>query len=328
MKTSRWLALPVALVVLFSFVSCDGYPNDWPGVAHSWWTSRGGCPDLEGDYDGIDYDFLVYFGVGSPSDRWRDHHARVTQARDGEWLKLDIAPSSKGMRGLLGELGSRQTRFRGLGFPVTLHRGGQFRCSGGWLYSLARDETGGDGFAYVEMRFAKDRKGGLVAKLVTRHAQSIGWADSPSIPLGHSNTTGWMHWPARDPADDLAVAALEGMRLRRASWINHGSSVPTYVTNFHQTPVCARIVREFRVAGQKPIVSALGNRPSRGATLRCPDDAGEIGPIDTAIAQLDIPGASAAFGDYRLEWQRLDRLAEPWRVEPIADVRELPMTKN
>jgi len=234
-----WLRVVLLALLLPLLTACsDNYPSEWPG-AKGMFTARKGwsCPNLEGDYTNVSSDILVLFGVGSTRDRWRDHHARITQADDGSWMRLDLGLNAKGMRAARGEQAQGEPGFGGLGRSITLKEDGQYFCRNGWLYSHARDQVGDDDFRYEALRMGKDRSGALIAGETIRSSQSLGWGDSPGVPLGHGERTRWYRWDVRDPADEAAVTRLEEVRPRRATGINAGHSVPTYFSNVHTRPI-------------------------------------------------------------------------------------------
>jgi len=323
---STILLLAVTLVL----AGCDdGYPDNLPRLAGSWFSRQGACPDLRGDYQDVSFQFMLKFGLGSSLDLWNRHHAHITQAVDGSWLDIELGLSAAGMRAARGERGKDEPMFSGLGRGQRLRLGDHYRCRGGWLHVLAREGSGDDNFRYESTRFAKDRSGGLIAEEIVSRAQTIGWADSRAISLGRGHETRWSRWPLRDPGDAAAVAALEGVRLTRADWINNGRSVPTYFSNFHLDPICARLVREWRIDGQKPIISLADEiRRSRDEPTRpfqCPQESGEMASLSTTIWQIDVPEPDSALGDYRVEWQRIDQFDRAWNIIPIKDVRTLPI---
>ncbi len=330
-QAMRRLCAAILLVSLLASLSgCgDEYPADWPSKKGMFTARKGGsCPDLEGDYTNVSSELLVMFGVGSTSDRWRDHHARITQADDGSWLHIELGLNAKGMQAAIGTRAKGEAGFGGLGRSTTLKENAHYYCRNGWLYSYARDHTGDENFGSQYLRFGKDRAGGLIAGGVVTMAQSVRWGDSPSIPLGQGKFARWFRWEPRDPGDEAAVARLEGVRLQRASWINPGGHVPTYFSNLTTKPICARLVQVWRIAGQSPVITRGNTTTSSddaGKPYGCPQDSGTMGAITTTIWQVDVPNPDSVLGDYRVEWQRVDRLGQPWNVIPIADVRGLPV---
>ncbi|MBK8287100.1 MAG: hypothetical protein IPK97_20795 [Ahniella sp.] len=307
----------------------DQYPKDWPRPAGSWWSRLGSCPDLRGDYGDMTFRFPSQFGMGSTMDRWSANHARITQAEDGSWMRVEFGLTAEGLRAARGEQGVDEPSFQGVGHTMVLRESDHYRCSGGWLHSLAREEVDGDSMRYEELRFAKDREGGLIASETTTREQSIGWGDSPGVSLGRGTRVDWQRWPPREPNDEAEVRKLEGIKVQRAGWINNGRSVPTYFSNFYQKPICARLVRSWRIDGQKPIVTRADEmRRSRDEVVpdvSCPTDSGEMAPLMTTIWQVDVPDPDSALGDYRIEWQHLGQVDEPWQVHAIQDVRTLPI---
>lgn len=326
MKRNGSVVSTILLVmVTLMLAGCrPGYPDDWPRPAGNWFSRQGSCPDLRGDYTDVSSPFMHKFGFGSTRDQWHSHHARITQAADGSWLEIELGLTAAGFRAARGEQGKDEPTYSGLGRGQRLRQGDHYRCSGGWLHVLAREGSGDDSFRSESMRFAKDRSGALIAEQVVSREQSIGWADSPRIDLGRGSETRWSRWPVRDPADAAAVAALEGVRLIRGNWKN-GYSVPTYFSNLYLHPICARLVREWRIDGQQPIINgADSNGHDERFTEQCPEDSGEMGMISSSVWQVDAPEPTSALGDYRIEWQHIEQLDQPWHIISIKDVRELP----
>ncbi len=330
MNLNRSGSLVLACLIGLLLAGCgDQYPKDWPSPAGNWFSRLGSCPDLRGDYADMTFRFPAQFGMGSAMDRWNGNHARITQADDGSWMRVEFGLTAEGLRAARGEQGPDDRTFQGVGRMMELRESDHYRCSGGWLYSLARDGIEGDSIRYEELRFAKDRESGLIASETTSSEQSIGWADSPRVSLGRGTRVQWHRWPPRDPNDEAEVRKLEGIKVQRAGWINHGRSVPTYFSNFFLSPICARLVRTWRIDGQKPIVTRADEirrgRDDPKPDVSCPADSGEMSPLMTTIWQVDVPDPDSALGDYRIEWQKLDQVNEPWQVFEIKDVRSLPI---
>ncbi len=77
------------------------YPDDWPKPDPGWFSRKGGCPDLAGDYDSVnsELDWLLSanpdFEVAQKT--WSEHHARIEQADDGSWLRITMNLNSRGL---------------------------------------------------------------------------------------------------------------------------------------------------------------------------------------------------------------------------------------
>lgn len=323
----------LALFAIVAVVACiglavsrpTGYPGEWPRPAGSWFSRHGDCPDVAGDYDEVPPEILQYFGVGSTRDRWSHHHARLVQADDGSWLRIELGLNSTGMRVALGDVPGE--RMQGLGRGTTLRKGEHYTCSGGWIHSIARAGSEGDSLRHEDLRMAKDAGGGLIVGETNSMEGSIGWGDSPRISTGRGNQNRWYRWAPRGATDDAFVASLQAVTLARAPWINNGRSVPTFFSNKHLMPICARLVREWRVNGMDRVVVRANTQSSAAdptvLPAQCPEDSGRMGAMTTTIWQVDIPDGDTALGPPRIEWQRIDALDRPWNRIEIDDVRML-----
>ncbi len=320
----------VAASCLLAGCGTDGYPDDWASpngmlAARKGWS----CPNLEGDYDDVSYELLRMLGTGSSVDRWHDHHARITQADDGSWLRIEPALNARGMRAVRGEQAKGERAYAGRGSAVTIRYGDHFTCSNGWLYSLARQQVEVDGTKYEELRFGLDKGGALIAGTKTAFEETIGWGDA-SASMGESSRMHWRRWEVRDVADIDAVTALEGVRLQRGHWMN-GSRVPVFFGNFQGRPVCARLVQPWRTSNEKPVVSRADETTrtdDTGKPWGCPADSGTMDALATTHWDVWPPEPDGSFGEPRVEWQSVDHLDEPWHIVPITDARTLPVRRR
>ncbi len=326
----NWPLLIVLVVLAWALKGClrdtKNYPETWPSARgllidrKGWW-----CPNLEGEYRDANWAFAYVFGVGPRRADWGRHVARITQADDGSSLRLDFSLGAEGMRAVrAGEM----SMTRGTSFTLT--EGTDYRCTMGWLYirNFDRGGTGGSGFAHEETGIGKDRSGALIVDETVSDDQSIGWGDSQRIPLGRGSRHRWYRWEARDPSDEAEAARLEGITLRRTGFLD-GDKVKTWFANFHRQALCVRLVQpEDRVSNPADLTSDFWTRQKPLTVERkpgeCPADSDAVGPIRGTMHAMRPTDYRGSVRAYRVEWQYLDRVEEPWHVIDIPDVRELP----
>ena len=116
------------------------YPKDWPRPAWTFLSHRGGCPDLNGTFTAVNSElpWLLgpdpdYFVARHP---WSASRATIVQSPDGDAMTIAFSLSPKGFE----DYRERTIKYNGQSSgrvsaePLTLKRGVDFECSGGWLY--------------------------------------------------------------------------------------------------------------------------------------------------------------------------------------------------
>lgn len=323
------LAALLGLIVVL-LVQCrpSAYPGDWPRPASSLLSRKGGCPDLAGRYDHVRGELRFLLGprpdFQQSAGSWAEHVASVTQADDGSWVKVRFELNEAGLRAFREgrPAGKRAGRDDGL----DLVRGVDFDCFGGWLYNLHFPAFGGTGDRRSELRFARDRDGGLIADAVIDRQNSFGWGDSPGIDLWRSDDHRWYRWAQRSDAMDGAIRALEDVVISRFSWTHGERNIPTRIENFHLAPLCARLVETYPVASipvqyHLPPQFSLARGQSH-AEPGCPEHWGRFEAMSQMLHQMEV-GEQAP--SYRFEWRLAARPEAAPTVVEISDVRGLPV---
>ncbi len=305
------------------------YPDDWPKPDSGWWSRKGGCPDLVGDYDSVNSELSWLLSADPDFEKvipvWSEHHARVEQADDGSWLKITMELNSRGF----DDYSTRMLKFNwensGLqnGNVLELKVGEEYACSGGWLKSLRFEQAEKvHGMQRKSLQLRRDKDGGLIAGATLEIDQSFSWAGSRPIPLGSSDGTKWYRWPKRDPADDVTLSAMQKVDLRRYPWVNNGTRVPIRFTSFFLAPICVRYFDgDYAIAvhGPEQVRSRDDRRPPAPA---CPESWGKFDFGEVFRKELTIPNENSR--QYRIEWFVLGDDESKPEIIRITDARKLP----
>lgn len=306
------------------------YPDDWPSPDPGWLSRKGGCPDLAGDYDSVNSELSWLFSA-NPDYRvarktWSEHHARVEQADDGSWLRITMNLNSRGFE----DYRERMLKFNqeSSGLPIEglleLKAGEDYECSGGWLEGLRFAQAKEvQGLQRKSLQLRTDKSGGLIAGATVEIDQSLAWGDSEPIPLGKRKGTQWFRWPKRDPADDQALLAMQGVDVRRYPWVNNGRYVPVRFTSFFLAPIRVRFYDgDYAIVlhGPEQVRSRDDRRPPAPA---CPESWGKFDFGEVFRRELKVPDDFPR--KYRIEWFVLGEDASKPEVIRIADARKLPV---
>lgn len=77
------------------------YPGDWPRVASSWLSRKGGCPDLSGTFDGENGDLLYLLGRDPDFEKSTlfqpEHRVKLEMAADGKTLDISTRFNERGL---------------------------------------------------------------------------------------------------------------------------------------------------------------------------------------------------------------------------------------
>ena len=305
------------------------YPEDWPLPARHFLSNKGGCPDLNAVYTGVNSElsWLLepnpdYFGRNRPV--WMDSRASFAQTADGNTVTIVFSFSPKG----LDEFRTRTLKYnteslgRVTAPSMTLERGKDFECEGGWLYSkYFPQEEAEHGWQRKTLKLGRDRSGGLVAGATVAKNSSIGWGDSARVSLGSRNDTRWYRWPKDDPDTDTTLAKLQSVDLHRYSWKNqNGTAIPIRFTSFYLEPICVRVV-ESDASGNEWVYVRSG--PEQGKSeVRCPQKWGKFEFGQVLRANMDVQTSTSHH--YRIEWFPWSaRDAKP-NVIDVANAQDLP----
>ena len=318
------------MLLVLSGCGVRDYPKDWPNPDSGWWSRKGGCPDLVGDYDSVNSELSWLLSANPDYEVARkvgyENRARVEQADDGSWLRITTSLNSRGLDDYRARMLKYNLEGGGLSGAAVLELkvGEEYECSGGWLKSLRFEQAEkAHGMQRKSLQLREDKDGGLIAGATLKVDQSFAWGDSRPIPLGGSEGTKWYRWPKRDPADDEALSTMQGVDLRRYPWVNNGTRVPIRFTSFVLERICVRYYDGdlgVRAGGLRQVHSRDDRRPP---AQECPDTWGKLDFGEAFRQELTVPGDSPR--EYRIEWFVLGSEASKPEVIRIADVRKLPV---
>jgi hypothetical protein len=307
----------------------SGYPKDWPKPAGSLFARKGGCPDLNATYTGVNSELAWLLGsnpdsFGSSRSTWPDSRAALVQSADGNKLTITFSFSPKGFANFRDREIKYNTESNGSAAapPMKLERGRDFECQGGWLYGKHfPQDSAAHGWQRKELKVGRDKSGGLIAGATTGKESSIGWADSPRISLGNYDETTWHRWAKDDPDTDAALARLQSVDLRRYWWKNRGdTAMPIRFTSFYLEPICVRVV-ETNSAGYESISPHSGPE-RRKSGIECPPKWGKYDFGEVLRTDMDIQTDSST--RYRIEWFAWSARESKPNVIDVANVHELP----
>ena len=324
--------LLVCGLMLLALTGCAerDYPDDWPKPDPGWFSRKGGCPDLAGDYDSVNSELSWLFSANPDyhvaRKTWSEHHARVEQADDGSWLRITMNLNSRGFEDYRERMLKFNFENNGLSMDglLDLKVDEDYECSGGWLSALRFEQAEKvGGLQRKSLRLRRDKSGGLIAGATVEIDQSASWGDSRPIPLGSAKGTQWFRWPKRDPADDEALLAMQEVDVHRFPWVNNGTHIPIRVTSFFLVPICVRFYDGdygYAVNGPEQRRSRDDRRPPAPV---CPESWGKFDFGEVFRNELTVPGDFPR--KYRIEWFVLGEDESKPEVINITDVRKLPV---
>ncbi len=304
------------------------YPGEWPRAASSLLSRKGGCPDLSGDFDGVDGRLLFLLGRDpdfEKSIRFQpEHRAKLTMAADGQTLDIATSVNERGLVQMRERMLSYNQDYVDVDSIVRLVRGTDFDCAGGWLHSLRFPQSESQhGMRRMELRVARDADDGLIAGARLRLEQSVGWADSRRIPLGSHDETRWHRWPSWPREAEAALAAAQSVALHRHGWINHGRSVPTRFTSFYVEPICLRYEQYGRFSAPHG-PEMRRQREDRGPPPpECPQGWGKFDLGEVFRTGMDL--SSGATQRYRIVWFPLSEGEQAQREIVVSNPMALPL---
>lgn len=246
MKQSHFLRL-VHLALVLVLAGCDNgqpYQKDWPRIDRGWlpWLGNG-CPDLNGRYDNTDINLLSLLSHDVPPQRafYQTHQAEIVMSPDRSELTLHFSLNEAGLCHFKDYQLRYNKDFGDFANDVHLVRGQDYHCSSKWLYPTQPLEGNN---RLRKIGFTRENKGGLVAKIVSEEDVTLSInAAAPTWHLGTHNVTSWEHWPARNPAKDAKLSALEDVVILQHKHIATSERTPTRTTSFVMEPVCVEIAR-------------------------------------------------------------------------------------
>jgi len=304
------------------------YPSDWPRVASSLLSGKGGCPDLSGDFDGVDGSLLYLLGRDpdfEKSIRFQpEHRATLTMAADGKTLEIATGVNERGLAVFRERMLTYNQEYVHVDQVVRLKRGNDYDCAGGWLHSLHFPQAQAQhGMRRMELRVARDADDGLIAGARLRIDQSVGWGDSRGIPLWARNETRWYRWPSRPREADAALAAAQSVTLHRYGWINHGRSVPTRFTSFYVEPICLRYEQYGRFSAPHGPEMRRGRDAIGPPPPECPKGWGKFDLGEVFRTGMDLPNDTPQ--RYRFVWFVLSEGEQAQREIVVTNPMTLPL---
>lgn len=309
-RRCAWMACCIVGMLALSACDTSEYPDDWPGHAWGLFSRKGGCPDLVGEYDGVNEEFVGLFYGGQAlvkSENYAEHRAIVTQADDGSWLEIAIRINERGMEQL--EAGTVGGNVWGGYRHIKRRRGNDYQCFSGWVES-------------DDWKMGRDRSGALIAHWSMEIEGSIGWGDSQRISTGTGVRNFWRRWPARDTTRNAALAKQGHFLLRRAEWINGGRSTPVYISAFFAEPLCARFVHRYGRRPEQVRMFAIGTVADKPGPLDCPVGWARVASGETQLQEMNLADEDGE--QYRFEWFRHGENPPLAHVIEINDVGALP----
>jgi hypothetical protein len=346
MKTParRWLYW-IAIFTVIGYIgarqfNAEDYPDDWPSpsVLPGW---RGGCPNIAGEYDGVDQSIprmLAGKEVWESGVRaWFEHKAAIVQAKDGSSLSITFALNERGLtRHREHVLKHGQAWPNGHFAPLELNSRNHYDCSMRWLTLDSRA-----GYRHGEagpgrVRLSVDRKGNLIVGYTKQERKGFGDLFGQSIgPNWTSDTTRWVRWTRRDPAADVALKAAQSFSITRMKHYAaaHGSRQLITLGNFTGEDVCARL---WDQAGRDPDDPKSGIRNAGGVIgeqkrakdgslyvdLPCPDGWEWLRATEFRNYFVEID--EGVVRDYRVAHRPLAKPDAPPTVREVGEIAALP----
>lgn len=304
------------------------YPGDWPRAATSLLSRKGGCPDLSGDFDGVDGHLLFLLGPNPDFEQsihfQPEHRAKLTMAADGKSLDIATRVNERGLAVFRERMLANNEEYVYVEKIVRLRRGNDYDCAGGWLHSLHFPQPESQhGMRRMELRVARDADDGLIAGARLRLDQSVGWADSHRIPLGAHDETRWHRWPSRPHEAEAALAAAQSVTLHRYGWTNHGGSVPTRLTSFYVEPICLRYEQYGSVSAPQGPEMRRGRDDIGPPPPQCPQGWGKFDLGEVFRTGMDL--SSGAAHRYRFVWFPLSEGEQTQREIVVTNPMALPL---
>lgn len=341
--SKRWLYWIVIFTVIGYIgarqFNAEEYPDDWPSPAiFAGW--RGGCPNLAGEYDGVDHRIPRMLKQQPEWERgirpWFEHKAKVEQSSNGSTLRITFALNERGLpkhRDHVLQHGSAWPS--GHSETLELNRKDHYDCSMRWLtLDTAHDADTGES-KNGRVRLSVDRQGNLVLGYTKQEWTSFGVFFGQSIgPTWKTDKTRWVRWTKRPKEADAALAAVQSLsvtRLKRHAV--HGPQQLIALGNFTGGDVCARL---WDQAGPDPDAPRAGIRNSAGfigmrkrmpggsivTEQPCPEGWEVLRA--TQVQNYFVYVTEGAARDYRVAWRPLaEPDAEPARLT-LGDVTALP----
>ncbi len=239
--TPRWMLPACAVLLLAACSRTPGYPHDWPPAAPDLF----GCPDLSGEYEGVDGNLPALLAPERNFGKrfYHEHGVRIERdAGDGHYT-LTLRRNARGLAAFRDwHLKYNQNSAGDGGFVrIELEKGEDYDCERGWFigtkWAIMEQPVGEP--EHMRLALAKDRSGNLVAGITTRQEDTISWADAKVASLGKREHTHWLHWPKSPPGAEAALRAAGSVSLVRYAWRNGGGTiVPTRFTNYTADTIC------------------------------------------------------------------------------------------
>lgn len=318
------------LAISATLVACapPDYPPNWPEPVNSWFARKGGCPDLTGDFDAVRTE-LTWMLLASRQNTATDkyHHeqrARISQADDGNWLRIELSLNEKGLR----DYRENQLRFN-LEDPMpfrtlTLYRDQDYRCRGGWLESLHYPQASSTtGVQRKLARFRRDADGGLVAETVSAVERTLSYTSAEGAAFITTDERDWQRWPSRQPEADLRLASEQSVSLYRYKWQNGASGIPTRFNNYRMQPICLQVHAFGTVtAPAGPELRRSRDDPS-APPPQCPPGWGKFDPGE--VLRREFALAEYGGAAQQIVWFPLEQGESGRQFILVDDAKNLPL---
>jgi hypothetical protein len=290
----RWTVIALLATLLAACSRTPGYPHDWPAASPALF----GCPDLGGEYDGVDANLPALLAPERNFGKRFYHEHSVLVERDpgdGHYT-LTLRRNARGLAAFRDwHLKYNQNSTGDGGFVrIELEKGEDYECSNGWLIGTKwaiMEQPRGDP-EHIRLALAKDRSGNLVAGVTTRSESTIMWADAQVASLGKHDHTTWLHWPKRAPGAEEELRAAGSVSLVRYAWRNGGGKlVPTRFANYTADTICVDAPGMEHWEVRPPAhPSTQGPRPAAKPVppLHCPGSEQKLDQGDVARIPMHV----------------------------------------
>lgn len=303
------MALPCLALLLAGCARTPGYPHDWPPASPDLY----GCPDLSGEYDGVDANLPALLAPERNfGKRFQHEHSVLIErdATDGHYT-LTLRRNARGLAAFREwHLEYNQDSTADGGFVrIELDKGEDYECSRGWFigskWSIMEQPRGDP--RHLRLALAKDGAGNLIAAVTTRDAQ---------------DRTQWLRWPKRAPDAEAQLRAAGSVSLVRYPVSNaRGKRVPTRFANYTPDAICVDSPHlpdvEVRLP-PRPSIPQPRAAASPAPPPHCPDNELKLDQGD--VVRIDMP----AHAYTTVNWHPLGKPRSAGGILEIEAPEDLP----